>query len=121
MSSAYLTREQLLARITDRPTRDVEVPEWGGMVKIRALGMDEYWAIRDQARTGPGPNDFDEKLLAELLVLYALEEPKLEPADLSALRQSSVSAFSRIAQAVVELSGLTNQQVAAAEKALFRG
>jgi hypothetical protein len=101
----YLTRDQIFAA-PDLPTEDVEVPEWGGTVRVRGLSgsaRDEYEALRlEQGR----PN-----LRAKFVSLVIVDEhgaPLFGEVDVVRLGQKSSTALERVAMAGVRLSGLTD-------------
>ena len=115
-----LNREQILAA-NDVKTKVVEVPEWGGSVIVRGLTSLE----RDKAlaRIMNDNNQVDLNRLGELRVMIAamaiIDEqgnPLFTEKDVTALGQKSWSAIERISDAVLEISGLTQNALEQLEK-----
>ncbi len=115
-----LNREQILAA-NDVKTKVVEVPEWGGSVIVRGLTSLE----RDKAlaRIMNDNNQIDLNRLGELRVMIAamaiIDEQGnalFTEKDVTALGQKSWSAIERISDAVLEISGLTQNALEQLEK-----
>lgn len=113
-----LTKEQILTA-DDLPTREVEVPEWGGTVRVRTLTgaqRDEYdQAFRDK-RKG---NSLDLRGLRSLLVAMSVVDDAgnqmFTRADVDALQGKNTAAIERVFAAAQELS-LIGQAQESAEK-----
>lgn len=113
-----LSREQLLAA-DDIVEQDVDVPAWGGSVRIRSLSMQQAANInRLSQRRDPrtGKDEQDQGLLVAWLLTEGLVEPKLSIADASALLGKSAKAVSVIVTAINEASGLSDTAVTEADK-----
>lgn len=98
----------------DRKELVIDVPEWGGAVKIRALTKRAYTDIQ-KASTVDGQID-DLKFEMNLL-LHGIAEPQFTEDQLGQLQEKSVGAIDRIVVEVMEISGLTTRAVAAFEAA----
>ena len=111
-----LTGEQIL-EAADRPTRDVAVPEWGGIVRVRGLdgtGRDEYFASMAKIRDGRPYLDTENataKLVARCIV-GADGEPLFTQQDVHALGRKSGAALDRVFSLAQSLSGLTDEDMA---------
>ena len=105
--SEYLSLNQII-EAKDIVERDVEVPEWGGKVRIRALTKDTHQRIREAStkRGKRGQRDLDISKLELLLVVASLIEPKLEAVQYHQLKEKSSGAIERILDAINELNGL---------------
>ena len=129
-----LNRDQILAA-RDFETREVECPEWGGSVRIRALTAREVAAYRrslskivqdKNVKTGKVDTnvtmDLDGFQVAavRLVALAAIDDAGAKlfnvDADLEVLAQRSFKAIDRIAEAVIEISGMKNDAPEEAEK-----
>jgi hypothetical protein len=114
-----LTKDQIL-EARPLPFEDVEVPEWGGTVRVRGLTSaecDEFAAslvIRTNGGRAQANRElYCAKLLARCLV-SASDERLLTEADIHALGRQSAIVIQRLALLAERLSGL---QVQAAEDA----
>jgi len=105
--SEFLTIDQILAA-NDLPTEVVEVPEWGGRVKVQGLSRASYDAIAKAAEvtvpaTGPGQQagtKRDDDKFSDLLFLACVVEPKFTDEHIPALRNKSLGALNRVYQAI---------------------
>jgi hypothetical protein len=103
----FLTVDAILSA-SDLPTEAVEVPEWGGAVKVQGLSRAAYDAIAKAAEvtvpaTGPGQvagTKRDDDKFSDLLFLACVVEPKFEEAHIPALRGKSLGALNRVYQAI---------------------
>lgn len=118
-----LSREQIL-NADDRPTRDIDVPEWGGSVRVRALNQREVSVWR---RSLMRPvNKLDPKTRATKVEYELIDEatdvanPRLIAvacikengeamftlADVEQLATKSLVAVERVGRVIREISGL---------------
>jgi hypothetical protein len=98
----YLTRDAILGA-PDLPTEDVDVPEWGGVVRVRGMSgaaRDEW----ERARVEREPN-----LRARVASLCIVDEhsaPLFSAVDVARLGQKSAKALEKVLEVAVRLSGL---------------
>jgi hypothetical protein len=111
-----LTREDILGA-PDRRTEDVEVPEWGGTVRVRALSgteRDAYEAGIVQIR-GDGSRSFTLANARARLVSLALvgEDGNriFSETDITALGEKSATALERVFDVARRLSGLGEEDI----------
>lgn len=111
-----LSREQIIGA-EDRPTQDVEVPEWGGTVRVRALSgteRDAYEAGIVQIR-GDGSRSFSlanaRARLAALSIVDEANERMFSEADVAVLGAKSAAALERVFDVARKLSGLTEEDI----------
>lgn len=103
----FLTVDQIL-NASDLPTEVVEVPEWGGAVRVQGLSRAAYDAIARQAEvsvpaTGPGQvagTRRDDDKFSDLLFVACVVEPKFSEIHIPALRGKSLGALNRVYQAI---------------------
>ena len=112
-----LTREQILDA-KDIETEDVEVPEWGGTVRVKAMTgaeRDEYESyMMDTSGSEVKMNLKGMKVrLVALTVVDEKGKRMFEVTDIEALSTKSASALDRVFQVASRLSGMT---VAAVEE-----
>lgn len=103
----FLTVDAILSA-ADLPSEVVQVPEWGGAVKVQGLSRAAYDAIAKAAEvtvpaTGPGQvagTKRDDDKFSDLLFLACVVEPKFTEAHIPALRGKSLGALNRVYQAI---------------------
>jgi hypothetical protein len=111
-----LTREQIIGA-DDRKTVDVEVPEWGGTVRLRGMSGAE----RDEYEAGiisVGANGSREvnlkNMRARLVAFSCIDEAgehMFSADDVSALGEKSAAALERVFDVARKLSGLADADV----------
>lgn len=110
-----LTRDQILA-VEDRKSEVVEVPEWGGSVRVVAMSG----AQRDRFEQSllvdgkPDTSNARAKLVAASVV-DDVGQPVFGVADVEALGQKSAAALNRICDAARRLSGIGQDELEAAK------
>ncbi len=107
----YLTADQILAA-DDRPVTVLDVPEWGGAVRLRPLSLAEYWEVENRAQIA-GRAAPQEKSLAMLQksVVDADGEPMFDDESIKALGRKSFKAAERVFVKIIEISDLTGELV----------
>lgn len=106
----FLTKDQIL-QANDLPFEDVEVPEWGGKVRVRALTGAERDAfeasivVRKGNRAELNPVNMRAKLVA-LTIVDENGNRIFSDSDIEALGRKSASALDRVFQVAQRLSGL---------------
>lgn len=110
-----LTRDQILSA-DDLPDVYVEVPEWGGEVRIRTLTgaeRDAYEARISGANTKDGKRDMS-NIRAALVALCAIDENGAQlftKDDVNRLGLKSAKALDRLMDASMKLSGISDDDV----------
>lgn len=103
----FLTKEQILGA-QDLTHRDVEVPEWGGKVRVRTMTGEERDAYEIAVYGGEKTNT--ENLRARLLFLTLVDEQGnrlfADEADIVALGKKSIKAVQRVFKAVRDLNAM---------------
>jgi hypothetical protein len=124
----YLNRDDIL-KPRDLKVEEVDVPEWGGIVRIRELtgeGQNAFQAsLRRTRPNGQTIMDQDGNPILDLtnasakLLVRAIVgddgEPLLSLADVDALGQESGAVLERVALIARRLSGMTDEAVDDAE------
>jgi hypothetical protein len=104
-----LTRQQILEAI-DLKSVIVEVPEWGGSVKVRSMSAKdriEFEANQEKCKT-------ELESIINLLMLTCIDEnnqPLFEPSDYQKLQEKSPTAFLKLFKESLELNTLSKDQV----------
>ena len=109
---AYLTIDRIRAA-GDLATLDVEVPQWGGKVKVKPLTIGQMHSSRKQAELprenpdGTFRTDYDAEELELAVFVQGVVEPRFTNADKDWLREEvSYGAVSRITKVILEASGM---------------
>ena len=102
MNDGYLTLEDI-ENAPDVPEEDVDVPEWGGKVRVRGFTKDVEMACREEARDADG--DVDRGKLEMLFLVHGIVNPPLTPSSLTMLSQKSSAACNRVLRTVMRLNG----------------
>ena len=115
MSKKFLTRDAIL-KAHDLPTEDVEVPEWGGVVRVRGLTGAERDAFEQSIVEQRGKNTRMNlrNIRAKLVALTVVDEEGnrvFSDEDAEALGKKSAAALDRVFAAAQRLSGLRPEDV----------
>lgn len=112
----YLTREAILAA-TSLPTEEVDVPEWGGTVIVRAMDgvtRDQWESSTLVARGGAVTRD-TVNIRAKLVALCVIDpetgQRLFMPEDVDVLGKLSGAALSRVFGVAARLGGLADEDV----------
>ncbi len=110
-----LTKEQILAA-QDLPTEDVDVPEWGGSVRLRTLSGAERdrWEESRIEQRGKSRKTNYQNITASLIALCAVDsEGKrlFSEAEVHALGRKSAKVLGRLFDACRRLNGLSEEEV----------
>ena len=100
-----------IAQVLDRAEAIVEVPEWGGAVKLRAMTLEQRDAIMAQAKGPDG--QLDGQRLVRLLVLNGIVEPMLTEAILA---ERAFGVIDRLANEVMKLNGMVKEAALTASR-----
>jgi hypothetical protein len=115
-----LTRDAILAA-PDLATIEVDVPEWGGVVRVRALSGAERDAFEASCmkEKHDGKTQFDPRnMRAKLVALCLVDERGLrlfQQDDVKSLGRKSAKALSRVFDAAAKLNGLSDEDVKSLE------
>ncbi len=107
----YLSREDIL-KVDDLEVRDVDVPEWGGTVRVRAMSgtdRDAYDASRMERREDGTFVATLENSRAKLVARSVVDDNGVllfSEVDVVALGRKSAVALGRVFELAAELSGL---------------
>lgn len=113
--SKFLNLDAILAAPDVRES-EVEVPEWGGKVKIRSLTKAAQVSIRKKSTGRDGT--IDEFNMEGRLLVAGLVEPEVNENQISELFEKSSSAVDRVLQAILGVSGMDEDAVSQADKSL---
>lgn len=112
---ALLNADSILGA-DDLPTQDVEVPEWGGTVRVRGLTGAERDKLESSLVETKG-NSVTQNMdhyRAKIVVLAAIDDkgyPLFEQKHIKKLSAKSAKALDRVAEAASKLSGMSQEDV----------
>jgi hypothetical protein len=98
-----LTYEDILTA-DDIKTQTVEIPEWGGAVRIRTFSKNTELQMRAEAR-GPG-GEVDGEKLEMLMLVYGIIEPTLTWEMIPHLRTKNAAVIDRILGEIVKVNAM---------------
>lgn len=107
-----LTKDAIFSA-EDIRTRDVEVPEWGGSVRVRTMtGSDRqsfYAAMSHNEK-----HNLPDNMMERLIIATVIDEqgnPLFVPSDIPKLAKKSAVALNRVFEVASELNGLTSKSI----------
>lgn len=109
----HLSKEAIFAA-SDLPTREVDVPEWGGKVLVGTMGLDDRLAYEEICVKAEGRS-----VLTHLVALCVVDDNgnKLFSAeDIERLGKKNATVLTRIVRVATELNAMGFDAVASAEK-----
>jgi hypothetical protein len=109
----YLSKDAIL-KAEDLDTEDVEVPEWGGSVRVRGMTAAERDKF-EQIMSGENVANIRANLVARTVV-DENGERLFTDADIGELGKKSAQALDRVFDASSRLSGLRSQDIDELEK-----
>jgi len=106
-----LTREQILAA-DDLRHIEVDVPEWGGSVRIRTMTARERQKYQGMVADAKGkmPGNFVEQYVS-VCAVDAENKPLFTSDDLAKLGDKSAVALTRVFEAAIELNAATKESM----------
>ena len=107
-------RDRILA-LEDLPYTDVEVPEWGITIRVRALTAEEGESFGNEVSGKKVKGSIMARLLVKVCLDPGTGEQIFLPADAEALGTKSSAALQRLFRAAQGLSGLAEGAVAELE------
>lgn len=108
----YLSKDDIL-KADDLPTRDVEVPEWGGIVRVRGLTgteRDRFEFSLAAAQNNPSQVEVRAQIVGRCLV-DGDGERLFSDKEIAKLGAKSGAALDRVFDVVRELSGMGDAAV----------
>jgi hypothetical protein len=96
---------------------DVEVPEWGGSVRIRGFTKQRQQELRQMA-TDPKNGQVDAGRLELQIFIHGVIDPQFAPIQMTELRGKSAGAIDRVLQRIMDISGMTREAIVEAEKSV---
>jgi len=118
-----LTADEIWAA-KDIEERTVEVPQWGGAVRIRTLSQKQSAELRKKAmRTNPitKQSELDNEALEQLLFIEGVIEPKFNMTDYGRISDKSMAAVTTVLKAIMDASGFSSESVNEATKSPVEG
>lgn len=112
--SKVLTLEDILLAV-DLEIKEVSVPEWGGIVKVKGITKWEQQQMR-KSTTDPQTGQINADYLEVAMLAHCLAEPSVTVKQAEQLMQKSATAVDKVLAAAMDVTGLSD----AAQKAMVR-
>ena len=115
MVKTLLSRDAILAA-EDRVVEEVEVPEWGGLVRVKGLSgaeRDQFEASvaeRKGKKTRMNLANIRARLV-QRCVIDGDDKPLFTPADVTALGAKSAAALDPVFEVAMRLSGMRDEDI----------
>lgn len=107
----FLTVDEILGAPSDLKEETIDVPEWGGAIKIRSLTAAQSAAIRQASLDTSNPQK--PKILFATLEKAQFKEgvvePKFQDVQVTMLHQKSGPGFARVIKALDDISGTSKE------------
>jgi hypothetical protein len=110
----FLTLDEVIA--ASLPEKNIEIPEWGGWVKVRAITSAEMERARRQA-TNPRNDKINDIEMGARIVEIGCVEPKFAPGQYKVVMDKQAGVVTRLQDAIIDLSGLGGEPEEVAEEA----
>jgi hypothetical protein len=118
----FLTADEVHAA-DDLACAELEVPEWGGWLRVRALSLDAYLTIKESASELDGSEnerDLTTRMLAAGLV-DGNGHPMFDQEGAARLLDKSATAVGKVMQAIAAVAGVTPEATLEAERTFRAG
>lgn len=117
MTDGHILSLDELVAADDSTYETVEVPEWGGSVRLRSLTKQQQYDIRRQAMVG---GEVDVTRVELLALLACMEEPKLSEEHIGVLQEKNAMVVNRLLKRVARLAGLDEEEAVKEAEGTFR-
>ena len=111
-SSAILTVEAIIAA-KDLKEEVIEVPEWGGSVKVRSFSKKAQQEVRELATVN---DDIDPERLEMFMFIHGVIDPQFTDDTFELLRDKNAGVIDRILQRVMQLSVMDQESLTRAQE-----
>lgn len=102
-----MTRETALAaRAAKDTTEEIEVPEWGGTLTVRALTLEERHKARENATENPETGEMNLPMFEALVLITGIADPQFTIADLEWIKSQPSGVVDRVLKVIYRLSGI---------------
>lgn len=102
-------------KASDVREEELDVPEWGGKIRIRSLGLDSMRRVNAESQLPDGKTDLLEAMV--WMVIEGCVDPAFGPEHRKALGEKGLDVLSKISDAVTSLSGMGEEAISNAELA----
>jgi hypothetical protein len=106
----YLTKEQILSA-QDIKTTDVDVPEWGGVIRVRNLSALERRQLLRKSMEDELDEDQTEIAFFVKCIVDETGQPLFNADEIKAIANKSASAYTKIVSAVLNINALTTDAI----------
>lgn len=109
-----LKRDAILA-VNDSAVQDVDIPEWGGTVRVRSMTVAERSEFATRLNNAEEKTSIGSWLVATLAIDEA-GAALFQPADVAVLEKKNPKAIDRLVNAITAVNKVDEARVDAAEK-----
>lgn len=108
---SYLTLDQI-AKAKDLETMDLEMPEWGGTIKLQSISAAKRLELAALVSENKEKQASSITMIAKFAIKNSLVEPKIESDDqVDMLLSKSASAIEKIVEAFNKLAGMSDEAI----------
>lgn len=104
----FLTAAEILEK-DDLPVQEIDVPEWGGTLRLRPLTAEEAISYNDTIKSG-GDKRHAAVILAGLCLVNEDGAPLFSAKEVQLLAKKSLSALMKIQRVALKINGLTKDE-----------
>jgi hypothetical protein len=118
----FLTAQEVEAA-DDLPCAELEVPEWGGWLRVRALSLNTYLSIKESAAQLDGSEN-ERELTVSMLSAALVDEnghAMFDREGAARLLDKSATAVGKVMQAIARVAGVSPEAVLEAERTFRAG
>lgn len=112
-----LSVDEILAA-PDIEERTVDVPEWGGAVKVRGFTKAQQQQFRKEATVN---GEVDDDRIEVLMFIHGVTEPQFTADRYEQLRSKSAGAIDKVLAAILEVSGMSARSFREAKRSFREG
>ncbi len=109
--TTYLSIADILGA-QDLEERDVAVPEWGGMVKVRGFSKERQQQLRERCMVN---GELDQNAFELQLFVEGVVEPQFSPDHAALLREKAAGPIDRVIKEILHVTGLSEEAQKATE------
>jgi hypothetical protein len=111
-ASAILTVEAIIAA-KDLKEEVIEVPEWGGSVKVRSFSKKGQQEVRELATIN---DEIDPERLEMFMFIHGVVDPPFTNDTYELLRDKNAGVIDRVLQRIMSISGMDQEALAKAQE-----
>jgi len=103
MAEKILSVEDI-KKAVDTETKVIDVPEWGGAIKIKSITKGAQWKMAKASE-----DKMDASLFEKLLLVNSIIEPVFDEETIEILYEKSAEVVNRVLASIYNISGLSQE------------